>query len=63
MIIGFFLVESGLIEKIRNLKVIAWMTIMDDQLLWSKAYDAYETKKNGELKRIACMFVHNMKVV
>ena len=30
-------------------KKIAWMTIMDDQLLWSKAYDAYETKKNGEL--------------
>tara|TARA_Y100001958_G_scaffold25437_1_gene15961 strand:+ start:625 stop:1548 length:924 start_codon:yes stop_codon:yes gene_type:complete len=28
-------------------KKIAWMTIMDDQLLWSKAYNAYETRKNG----------------
>ena len=28
-------------------KKIAWITVMDDQLLWSKAYDAYETKKNG----------------
>tara|TARA_B100000900_G_scaffold38391_1_gene28804 strand:+ start:3227 stop:4150 length:924 start_codon:yes stop_codon:yes gene_type:complete len=28
-------------------KKIAWMSVMDDQLLWSKAYDAYETKKNG----------------
>ena len=28
-------------------KKIAWMFIMDDQFLWHKAYDAYETKKNG----------------
>ncbi len=28
-------------------KKIAWMSVMDDQLLWNKAYDAYETKKNG----------------
>jgi len=28
-------------------KKIAWISVMDDQLLWSKAYDAYETKKNG----------------
>ena len=26
---------------------IAYMSIMDDQVLWRKAYDAYETKKNG----------------
>ena len=30
-------------------KKIAWMSVMDDQLLWNKAYDAYETKKNGIL--------------
>ena len=30
-------------------KKVAWMSVMDDQLLWSKAYDAYETKKNGVL--------------
>ena len=30
-------------------KKIAWMTIMDDQLLWSKAYNAYETRKNGTI--------------
>ncbi|WP_115460585.1 nuclear transport factor 2 family protein [Winogradskyella aurantiaca] len=28
-------------------KKIAWIFIMDDQLLWNKAYDAYETKRNG----------------
>lgn len=28
-------------------KKIAWMSILDDQLLWSKAYNAYETIKNG----------------
>ena len=26
-------------------KKIAWMSVMDDQLLWNKAYDAYETKR------------------
>jgi len=30
-------------------KKVAWMTIMDDQLLWSKAYNAYETRKNGTI--------------
>lgn len=28
-------------------KKIAWLSIMDDQYLWNKAYSAYETKKNG----------------
>ena len=28
-------------------KKIAWMSVLDDRLLWSKAYSAYETKKNG----------------
>ena len=26
---------------------IRYISIMDDQVLWRKAYDAYETKKNG----------------
>ena len=26
MIVGFFLVETGLIEKIRNIEIIAWTT-------------------------------------
>ena len=34
MIIGFFLVKSGLIEKIRNLETIAWTTIIFGILLY-----------------------------
>tara|TARA_B100001059_G_C17685837_1_gene502283 strand:+ start:128 stop:886 length:759 start_codon:yes stop_codon:yes gene_type:complete len=34
MAIGFFLVETGVIEKIRNLKIIAWMTLMFGVLLY-----------------------------
>ena len=34
MIIGFFLVESGMIEKIRNLKIIAWTTLTFGILLY-----------------------------
>jgi hypothetical protein len=37
--VNFRITEDG--------KKIAWLTIMDDQLLWNKAYDAYDTKKNG----------------
>ena len=28
MVIGFFLVKSGLIDKIRNLEIIAWTTLI-----------------------------------
>ena len=34
MIVGFFLVETGLIEKIRNLKTIAWTTFIFGVLLY-----------------------------
>ena len=34
MIIGFFLVETGFVEKIRNLKVIAWTTVIFGFLLF-----------------------------
>ena len=34
MAIGFFLVKFGLIEKIRNLEIIAWMTIIFGILLY-----------------------------
>ena len=34
MVIGFFLVETGVIEKIRNLKIIAWTTLMFGVLLY-----------------------------
>ncbi len=34
MLIGFFLAETGLIEKIRNLKVIAWATLIFGILLY-----------------------------
>jgi len=34
MIIGFFLVKSGLIDKIRNLELIAWTTVIFGVLLF-----------------------------
>ena len=34
MVIGFFLVETGVIEKIRNLKIIAWTTLIFGVLLY-----------------------------
>ena len=34
MIVGYFLVETGLIEKIRNLKTIAWTTFIFGDLLY-----------------------------
>ena len=46
MIIGFFLVETGLIEKIRNLKVIAWTTIIFGILLF--ICDKFKLEKNIE---------------
>lgn len=43
MIIGFFLVKFGLIELIRNIEVIAWMTIIFGILLFIS--DKFELKK------------------
>ena len=34
MVVGFFLVQSGLVEKIRNLEVIAWTTLIFGFLLY-----------------------------
>ena len=48
MIIGFLLVESRLIEKIRNLETIAWMTFIFGILLFLS--DKFKLKKN--LKKI-----------
>jgi len=44
MIIGFILVESKLIEKIRNLETIAWTTLIFGVLLYLS--DKFKLKKN-----------------
>lgn len=44
MVIGFFLVETGAIEKIRNIKVIAWTTIIFAVLLYIS--DGFKLEKN-----------------
>ena len=44
MIIGFFLVKTGGIEKIRNLETIAWTTIVFGILLFIS--DKFKMKKN-----------------
>jgi undecaprenyl-diphosphatase len=44
MIIGFFLVETGIIEKIRNIKIIAFTTIIFGILLFIS--DKFKLEKN-----------------
>jgi len=46
MIIGFFLVKSGLVEKIRNIEIIAWTTLIFGFLLYIS--DKFKFKKNIE---------------
>ncbi len=44
MIVGFFLVETGIIEKLRNIRVIAFMTIIFAILLYIS--DKFKLNKN-----------------
>ena len=44
MIVGFFLVETGIIEKIRNIKIIAFTTIIFGILLYIS--DKFKLEKN-----------------
>ena len=46
MIIGFFLFETGFVEQIRNLKVIAWTTVIFGFLLFLS--DKFKLEKNIE---------------
>ena len=48
MIVGFFLVETGLIEKIRNIEIIAWTTIIFGILFFIS--DKFKLEKNIEKK-------------
>ena len=52
MIVGFFLVETNIIEKLRNLETIAWMTIIFGVLLYvsDKFQLDNEIEKNFSLK-------------
>ncbi len=44
ILVGFFLVKSGTIEKIRNLEFIAWTTLLFGFLLYIS--DKFKTEKN-----------------
>ena len=44
MVIGFFLAETGVIEKIRDLKIIAWTTLIFGILLYIS--DKFKLEKN-----------------
>ena len=46
MIVGYLVVESNFIEKIRNIEVIAWTTILFGILLYIS--DKFELNKNIE---------------
>ena len=43
MVIGFFLVETNYIEKIRNIETIAWTTVIFGILLYIS--DQFELEK------------------
>ena len=44
MVVGFFLVKSGAVEKIRSIEIIAWTTLIFGFLLYVS--DKFELKKN-----------------
>jgi undecaprenyl-diphosphatase len=44
MIVGFFLIKSGAVEKIRSIEIIAWTTLIFGFLLYIS--DKFELKKN-----------------
>tara|TARA_B100001248_G_scaffold142185_1_gene106751 strand:+ start:1413 stop:2171 length:759 start_codon:yes stop_codon:yes gene_type:complete len=46
MIFGFFLVETGIIDRIRNIKIIAWTTLIFGYLLYFS--DKFKLDKNLE---------------
>ncbi len=46
MIVGYFLIETNVIEKIRNMKTIAWTTLIFGILLYIS--DKFKLKKNIE---------------
>ena len=46
MIIGFFLAETGIIERIRDIKIIAWTTLIFGILLYFS--DKFKLEKNIE---------------
>jgi undecaprenyl-diphosphatase len=46
MVIGFFLAETGIIEKIRNIKIIAWTTLIFGVLLYIS--DKFKLEKKIE---------------
>ena len=44
MVVGFFLIKSGAVEKIRSIEIIAWTTLIFGFLLYIS--DKFELKKN-----------------
>ena len=52
MIIGFFLIKSNLIDKLRNIEVIGWTTLIFGIILFIS--DKYKKKK--QLAKISIFF-------
>ena len=63
MLIGFFLIETNLIEKIRNVEIIAWTTIIFGILLFisDKFKIERSIKKNFSLK--AAIFIGVLQIL
>jgi undecaprenyl-diphosphatase len=63
MFAGFFLVESGLIDKIRNVEIIAWTTIIFGILLYVS--DKFKMKNNikNNFDYKAVLFIGLMQIL
>ena len=61
MITGFFLVETNLIEKMRNIETIAWTTIIFGILLYLS--DKFKLKKNiNKLNLNSAIFIGILQI-
>ena len=63
MIIGFFLVKSGLIEKIRNLETIAWTTIIFGILLYISDRFKLEKKIKNNFSYKSAIFIGFLQIL
>ena len=58
MIVGFLLVETGIIDQIRNIKIIAWTTLIFGFLLYFS--DKFKLEKSKSI--LACITTNEDKV-
>ena len=63
MVIGFFLVETNFIEKIRNIEIIAWTTIIFGILLYISDKCKLEKKIKNDFNFVSAIFVGVLQIL